>query len=196
MATTSLARSSLKTLTKYDSFLVGNAAYIPSAFDSIATITGAGSPTTITFSSIPSTYKHLQVRFRTLASSSGADSYLRFNGVSTTTYDWHSMSGNGSAASAIGVPGDDGIRLAYGSDTSTTYPMSAIIDIYDYANTSKNKTVRTFAGQDFNGTYGGPVVLSSALWRSTSAITSLSINLIGGPTYSTSSIFSLYGIEG
>jgi hypothetical protein len=178
------------------SALVGSFAPAGGAFESIATITGSGTPSTVTFSSIPSTYKHLQVRFRTLGNSSGTDPYLRFNGVNTTTYDWHSLKGNGSAASVTASPGDDGIRLMYGADTSTTYPMSAIIDIHDYTNTSKNKTVKIFAGQDFNGTYGGPVILGSGLWRSTSAITSLSFILLGGPLYTTTSVFSLYGIKG
>jgi hypothetical protein len=167
-----------------------------SSYESIASFTGSGTPSTITFSSIPSTYKHLQVRFRALGNSSGTDPYLTFNGVSTAVYDWHSIAGNGSAVSAIGSPGDNGIRLMYGADTSTTYPMSAIIDIHDYASTTINKTVRTFAGQDFNGTYGGPVVLSSGLFRSTNAITSLSLVLLGGPVYTTASVFSLYGIKG
>lgn len=167
-----------------------------SSFESIATITGSGTPNSITFSSIPSTYKHLQVRFRTLGNSSGSDPYLTFNGITTATYDWHSIAGNGSASSATGVSGDNGIRLMYGANTNNTYPMSAVIDIHDYTSTSKNKTIKTFAGQDFNGTETGVVVLSSGLYRSTSAITSISIELIGGPLYTATSVFSLYGIKG
>ena len=169
---------------------------VTSSYESIASAAGTGSSGTITFSSIPSTYKHLQVRFRALANTTGTDPYFRINGVSTTTYDWHSVAGNGSAVSLFGSPGDDGIRLMYGADGGTTYPMSGIIDIHDYASTTKNKTIRTLAGQDLNGTYGGPVVLSSGLFRSTNAITSLSLILIGGPVFTTASVFSLYGIKG
>jgi hypothetical protein len=166
------------------------------SFESIATATGTGSSGTITFNSIPSTYKHLQVRFRALANTNGTDPYLRFNGVSTLTYDWHSIQANGSSVYPFGSPGDEGIRIMYGADGGTTYPMSGIIDIDDYASTTKNKTLRSLAGQDMNNTYGGPVVLTSGLFRSTNAITSLSLVLLGGPVYTTASVFSLYGIKG
>jgi hypothetical protein len=169
---------------------------VSGAYESIATITGSGTPSTITFSSIPSTYKHLQVRFRALANTTGTDPYLRFNGVSTLTYDWHSIQGNGSNVYPFASPGDEGIRIMYGADGGTTYPMSGIIDIHDYASTTKNKTLRSLAGQDMNNTFGGPVVLTSGLWRNTSAITSLSLILFGGPVFTTASVFSLYGIKG
>ena len=49
-------------LPKYRSMLAGNAAYVPSSYESIASATGTGSSGTITFSSIPSTYQSLQLR--------------------------------------------------------------------------------------------------------------------------------------
>ena len=50
--------------TNYSSFLAGNAAFVPGAYESIASTTvGSGGVSTITFSSIPDTYKHLQIRY-------------------------------------------------------------------------------------------------------------------------------------
>ena len=164
-----------------------------SSFESIASAVGTGSSGTITFSSIPSTYKHLQVRFSALANTTGTDPYLRFNGISTTTYDWHHIAGNGSAVSTFGSPGDEGIRLMYGADGGTTYPMSGIIDIHDYASTTKNKTVRLFAGFDTNG--AGQVTMNSGLYNSTTAVSSIDI-VTDGSGFLTGSTFSLYGIKG
>lgn len=184
---------------KSRSLLAGNSAYIPPAFESIATGTGTGSNTSITFSSIPSTYKHLQIRFRIFSSQAGNDPMLTFNGDTGANYDWNYLRGLGGAGSATsqGVGTDNMIRLMYGASSDTNYPMIGIIDIPDYANTSKNKTTRTFAGQDANGSFGGPVMLTNGGWRSTAAITSLSVNFIGGPTYfNTNSMVALYGIKG
>jgi hypothetical protein len=68
-----------------------------------------------------------------------------------------------------------------------------IIDIQDYSSTSKNKTVRTFSGVDFNGS--GSVNLYSSLWMSTSAISSLTLTSNTGE-FSTNTTFALYGIKG
>jgi len=63
MAITSIKTgSSFTNLVKYNDFLGPNSAYIPTSYESIASATGTGSSNTITLSSIPSTYKHLQLR--------------------------------------------------------------------------------------------------------------------------------------
>ena len=95
--------SSFTNLTKYDSFLAGNAAYNPSSYESIATTTvGAGGATDVTFSSIPSTYQHLQIR--ALAGnnngSTGVGSfYVQLNADTGNNYSWHRVFGNGLNAS-------------------------------------------------------------------------------------------------
>jgi len=72
-----------------------------------------------------------------------------------------------------------------------------IIDLHDYASTTKNKTVRSFTGYDFNSLYGvaGSVGLRSGLFISTNAVTSISITLAAS-NFSTQTVFSLYGIKG
>jgi hypothetical protein len=79
---------------------------------------------------------------------------------------------------------------AAASSTSNTYGVF-IIDILDYANTNKYKTVRTLGGYDANGS--GVVSLRSNSWRNTSAITSVKF-YTGGTT--SDSRFALYGIKG
>ena len=82
------------------------------------------------------------------------------------------------------------------SATATTSMMSGVlIDIQDYASTTKYKTVRSFSGMDGNAADTQYVVtLRSNLWLSTSAITS--ITLIPATAFTTSTTFALYGIKG
>ena len=195
MAITRLATSSLKTLNKYDDFLAGNAAYNPSSFYSIATVTTSGVKT-LTFSSIPSTYKALQVRMMALSVTAGAGAYIQFNGDTASNYATHFLSGNGTAVSAGGYATQPSITFSGngpGAPTST-YPYVGIVDIQDYASTSKNKTVRAFTGADNNGaTIQHEVDLSSGLWISTAAISSLTIT--ADYNWSAGSTFALYGVK-
>ena len=85
-----------------------SASFTPAAhtsYESIATVTvGSGGSSSIDFTSIPSTYTHLQLRMtaRCTAQSGGnpTNVYLRFNSDSGSNYAWHQLAGNGSAASA------------------------------------------------------------------------------------------------
>lgn len=200
MATTSLARSSLKTLTKYDSFLVGNAAYDPGATFFISRFTATGGETTITLSSIPQTYSHLQLRCitkDTYTGSNGAQELgIRFNGDSGNNYAAHRLQGNGSAVSASGgasqgIIDRSPIMDVYGN--LANYYGAAIIDIHNYASTTQYKTVRAFTGADMNG--DGKIALASGLWMSTAGITSIAITgFISGA--GAGSTFALYGMVG
>jgi hypothetical protein len=170
------------------------------SFESIASATGNGSSSTITFSSIPSTYKHLQIRgiARTLDTESDTARYIsmQFNSDSSSNYAWHGLYGNQSsntAEAAISYPTTYGYQRGLSQSTSTSTMGAFIIDIQDYSSTSKNKTVRTFSGVDFNGS--GSVNLYSSLWMSTSAISSLTLTSNTGE-FSTNTTFALYGIKG
>lgn len=175
--------------------LAGNAAYNPSSFESIATATVATTGQGVTFSSIPSTYSSLQIRMRVLGNDAMAVG-LRFNSDSTSNYNWHYLSGDGSTASASGAFNNtfaNSIFAITQGTTTTNWPVG-IIDIHDYANTSKNKTIRSFGGYDLNGS--GQIFLSSGLWLSTSAINSITIQPQTGNGFYVGSTFALYGIKG
>jgi hypothetical protein len=162
----------------------------PGAYESIATATGTGSSGTITFSSIPSTYKHLQIRGLVL--SAGTDTaQIRFNSDTGSNYTRHRIFGNGTTATASGSANTTFIILNEGS--TSTLPNTFIVDVADYASTTKNKTVRSFSGIDQNGS--GNVGLFSGVWRNTAAITSVTVFLNSG-NYDTTSVISLYGIKG
>jgi hypothetical protein len=172
---------------------------ITGSYESIATVTvGSGGSSTITFSSIPSTYTHLQIRAlaRTAGSSTGGTSWaLRYNSASSN-YARHNISGDGSSASA-----DNGTNETYGYlESLATGGLTAsvfgsiVIDILDYANTNKYKTVRSLAGWDNNGS--GRIVLTSHLYQSTSAISQIDITAGNTQDYVQYSHFALYGIKG
>lgn len=164
------------------------------SYESIATANGTGSSGIITFNSIPSTYKHLQIRF-TAKSSGAAASYIfmTFNS-SATGYNGHLLSGSGTAASA-GVTGSSIDMQFYncvGNSGGSSYG-AGIIDILDYTNTNKNKTVRGLTGIDYNGS--GGITLGSNAWFNTAAVSSIKIEANQG-NYTTDTKFALYGIKG
>lgn len=207
-----MAVISIKNKTKSGSLLVGNEAFFPTDYESIATVTvGSTSQSSITFSSIPSTYKHLQIRF--LAKTDRA------------TYahdDFGIKLGNGSLDSGSNyschkiqseyVSGYTNVYASGAANTTMYFIGSAIstagngafgvgiIDILDYADTNKYKTVRAISGGDCNGAVSGylpNIVFGSGSWRNTSSVNTISIYPSGGGSnFVQYSSFALYGIKG
>jgi hypothetical protein len=158
-----------------------------------AVTVGSAGAASVTFSSIPATYTHLQVRCLVKSTTAGS------------TFENGNMTINSNTMTRRHFLYGDGASIASGSSTTnlaiinvpaagfTNIFSSAIIDILDYTNTNKNKTIRSLTGVDTNGS--GELALYSALYAvNTNAITSL--------TFSTSnnlaqySQFALYGIKG
>ena len=166
---------------------------VTNSYESIATTTLGSSQATITFSSIPATYTHLQIRGLALNSAS-VDYVLRYNGDSGSNYRGHVLYGQGSSAVSQQTFGGvyTGNDIAF--NDGTTYPIAFVTDILDYTNTNKNTTLRGLYGVDVNGT-GGQIALVSGLWINTSTVTSITITAVSG-TFSQYSSFALYGIKG
>jgi hypothetical protein len=194
MATSRASNSSiLQGFPKSRSLLAGNTAYIPGDFQSISTVTvGAGGSSSITFNSIPSTYSHLQIRAlsRSQRSGSAADEiYMTINGNSLTKN--HYFFGTGSSIlTGSATAGWAGISTA-ASATANRFGVS-VIDIVDYTNANKNKTVRTISG--FNNGPGEVYMLSNFI-NNTSAITSLTFTCSGSNSFAQYSSFALYGVK-
>lgn len=182
----------------------GQQAASASSFESIATATGTGSSNTITFSSIPSGYKSLQIRwigkYATGGAAAAVDFTMQFNSDTATNYAYHYLRGNGTAAAAGGTGTVASIYPQFTSIPNSATALAnmhgvGIIDILDYTSTSKNKTLRAISGLNTNGSITGYITLSSGLWVSTSAITSITCTLTTG-NWTTTSSFALYGIKG
>jgi len=153
---------------------------------------GSGGSASISFTSIPATYKHLQIRLLAYASS-GGNIQGRFNSDTGNNYARHYLYGDGSSANAGYDVSINYNNFGYVNSSSSAFSGS-VTDILDYTSTSKNKTVRTLTGYDANGS--GLIVFYSGLWFATpAAITSITITPQSG-TFSQYSQFALYGIKG
>jgi hypothetical protein len=169
-------------------------------FESIATITvGSGGVASITFSSIPQTFTHLQVR-QSAQTNDTANSGLgnnRMNGYfnadeTATNYYSHYFTGNG--ASAVADAEQVAKWAGDASRNSSNGWGTGILDILDYTNTNKFKTTRSLTGVTTNSSLNGFARLGSGLWRNTAAITSLKIIPEAG-TLKENSSFALYGVK-
>ena len=166
------------------------------SYDSIATVTPYTTTSTVVFSSIPQTYRHLQIRAigRTTRTAGGADDNLKVTLNSDTTYSWHYLLGDGATASAGGGTTSSAmLQVGLPGATATTAFSATIIDLLDYTSTAKNKTVRSLTGVDTNG--AGVVSLTSHLFATTSPINSISIGSVDGFNTPAGSTFSLYGVK-
>jgi len=171
----------------------------PSSYESIASNTLSVDTTTVTFSSIPGTYQHLQLRImpRSTFASVAAAIRIRFNSDTTSAnYVYHRLYGDGTSATATATTSAGYIFCHASAGASATADIFGgnIIDIHDYASSTKNKTVRALAGLDVNGA-GGLINLVSGLWINTNAITSIDITT-NGTSFKSGSTFALYGIKG
>lgn len=172
---------------------------VSNSYESIETITiPSGGSSSVTFSTIPSTYKHLQIRALFQCNTSGEQLMLRFNGDSSSAnYTLHQFGGDGSAAFSTGFATGSmtGARTAVRTQaTSGSSFGGGVVDILDYTNTNKYKTVRSLGGADNNGS--GEILFRSALWLNTTSITSINCVVSNGGTMSQYTHLALYGIKG
>jgi hypothetical protein len=159
------------------------------SYESIASsvVGGAGS-STITFSSIPSTYKHLQIRCAVLTTAGGIN--IQYNSDTGSNYTYHQLYGTGTSALANAGTAQTAGFIGY-NNAAGSNPTAIVCDVLDYQNTNKYKTHRSLAGTDVNGS-GGTLTFFSGLWLNTAAISSIDIK----GTFAQYSSFALYGIKG
>jgi hypothetical protein len=158
-------------------------------YTALATVTLGGTDSEIVFASIPNTYKDLILIINGKASVPGADSaVMRFNSDTGSNYSNVRMVGTGSAATSY----SDTAAFGYvGVITNSTNPFSIITQIMDYSATDKHKTFLSRSGQD-----NGWASAFAARWANTAAITSVSVLVPTGSTwtYQAGTTFSLYGV--
>ena len=158
---------------------------MPSTYTPIATTTLGSAASSVTFSSISGSYTDLRIVYATTASAD-AGNYIRYNSDSGSNYSRTGLYGNGSSAGSNRDTSSTGI---YGPFTMSSAITSNTIDIMNYSNTTTNKTCLVRAGAANNST-----VASVGLWRSTAAITSVSITC-DGANFVSGSTFTLYGVK-
>jgi len=168
-------------------------------FESISTVTvGAGGQSSIEFTSIPQTYKHLQIRG--IARAANADNFndmrVRFNSDSGSNYAAHQMYGDGATPQSSNETSATNMFFIYSPAASSGASIFSpgIMDILDYTDTNKYKTQKSIHGSDRNGS--GYSILRSGHWRSFSAITSITLFYPVGPSnFAQYSSFALYGLN-
>ena len=120
---------------------------------------------------------------------------IRLNGDTGANYSAHGLYGDGSSAGAFGAANTthSGSMFIAGNAATASVFGGIVVDILDYATTTKNKTVRLLSGSDNNG--AGQLRLASGSLRSTSAITSITLIDANSDNFVQHSTFSLYGIK-
>lgn len=164
------------------------------AWEQIATYTvSSGSPSTITFNSIPSTYGTLVLSMSNICTTDGRELGIRFNGDSGANYQYcriiaeggGTFSANASSGGTYARIGDNNVNVS----TNLMY-------IPNYANSSVYKTVQNegVANQGVTNTQNRAYTYTG-VWKSNSAITSLSIVNEANAIHAVNSVFSLYGLK-
>ena len=150
---------------------------------------GSATPTVI-FTSIPQTFTDLILITNDIINTTNVLAmYTQFNSDTGTNYSDTLLEGNGSSAAS----GRDSNKTAlligrsYGGDRSMN-----IFQFQNYSNTTTYKTTLSrYEGAGSSSAVGAGV----GLWRSTAAITSITLGLEGGYNFSSGCQFTLYGIK-
>lgn len=196
---TSLTRSLVSSKQWYRSMLAGNEAYIPNSYDLISTTILGSDTSSVTFdvSTLASTYKHLQIRLtgRSIGSNYESDVKVTFNSDSGSNYSYHKIDADGGSISSWGAASQSFMSAGYLSASSNTANAfgAVVIDFLDPFSTTKYKTIRGLGG--FRAASYPRIMLSSGSWRSTSAVTAITVT-DGLSSFITGSRFSIYGIKG
>ena len=171
------------------------------AFDLLETTTLTSTASSVTLSGLGaySDYKHLQIRMIARGTRSSGDELMlmRVNSNTSTSYNAHNLSGNGSAINANSNVTQNYIRNNM-RISGASYPANGfapmVMDILDFSSNSKYKTIRHFGGLPPGG--GQEVTLGSGVLRSTAAITSLEFGFyLTGGSFAANTRFSIYGVK-
>jgi hypothetical protein len=164
---------------------------MPNTYTELAKQTLGAATGTVTFSSIPSGYTDLVLVANVVGIgniSAGAIS-IRFNSDTATNYSATYLMGNGSSATSGRASNDTRMIVASPTLNLGNNPFVNIVQIQNYSNTTTNKTV--LSRSNIAATQVAAIV---GLYRSTSAITSITYESYNSQTMSIGSTFSLYGI--
>jgi hypothetical protein len=159
-------------------------------YEKIATTTLGSAAGSTTFTSITGSYTDLVLVINlTGVSTGGYAAGVQFNSDTGSNYSVTNLYGNGTSAVSTRTSNAN-IAYIYGTDTGIANAVStSITNFQNYSNSTTYKTFLTRHGQAGTGT-----MCNVGMWRSTSAITSIKIEIFTG-TFSIGSTFTLYGIK-
>ena len=153
---------------------------------------GSGGVASVTFSSIPATYRDLQILMSCKsASSSEAYILMTLNG-SSSSFTGIQIEGNGSAvSSATNTVG----RVGVYSGSNFTGFTNNLIYIPNYAGSTNKSISADSVTENNNAASSSYQDMFATLWSNTSAITSISFAFSGGTNFAQYSTAYLYGIK-
>jgi hypothetical protein len=155
-------------------------------YTQIATTTLGSAQSSVTFSSISGSYTDLVlVTNGKMSAGSAVNNKITFNSDTGTNYSRTYVYGDGSSALSGRDSSQDNLGFIYWSSTN---PSTTIIQIQNYSNTTTYKTALARTSES------GVAAAYVGLWRSTSAITSITITRGSTNDFASGSTFSLYGI--
>ena len=158
-------------------------------YSPIATTTLGSAQSSVTFSSISGSYTDLVAVIN--ASASGATAaWFSTNASGASLFSDTRLSGNGSSATSTRRSGQDEAIFTDSSEVGTTFSFVAVLNFMNYSNATTFKTVVSRSGSA-----GASTTAAVCLRRDTSAINSITFDLVGAGTYSSGSTFTLYGIK-
>jgi hypothetical protein len=182
--------------------LVASAA-ITESYESIQSVTVASGQTYIDFTSIPSTYKHLQIRCtmrRSQAQTFAGSLGVQFNSdTGNNYYTNHRINGRGDGLvypSGGTVTSYGQIGYIAGNSQRSSLFTPSVVDILEYTSTNKTKVCRGITGSMAQSTNtDNDVAIISSMWNSTAAINNIRLFPVGSD-FVTHTVISLYGIKG
>jgi|688.fasta_scaffold215351_4 hypothetical protein len=161
---------------------------MPSTYTPIATNTLGSAASSVTFSSIPSTYTDLILIENYSLASSGSQSVVTLNGTSST-YSNTNLYGNGTSAFSSRFTGVGGFGSSPGIGDTANQIITMIRHFNNYSNSTTYKNCMQRKSDALDNTWA-----TIGLWQSTSAITSITCTSFSG-NYNSGSTFTLYGIK-
>ena len=158
---------------------------MPTTYTPISTQTLGSSAASVTFSSIPSTYTDLVFVMNT-GNGTAEDILLRFNSDTGSNYSRVYLYGNGTITY---TDKNSNVAFSYYSAQNASNPITTIANIMNYSNTTTNKTFMTRISS------ASVAFTSVHLWRSTAAISTISLFTLSGNNLNAGSTFTLYGVK-
>jgi hypothetical protein len=152
----------------------------------LATVTLASSASSVTFSSIPATYRDLILVHNGTSSNASLNTVLaRLNADSGSNFFQVAMAGDGSSTSSFTFTGT-GVSAGF---TRSTELSVNITQIMDYSATDKHKTALSRHNNSAQ-----QVRAAATRWANTAAVSSIVLVIDTGATFSSGTTFSLYGV--
>ena len=162
-----------------------------STYNVISTQTLTGTATTVTFSSVPSTYTDLVLVLSVKNTTANTYPLVRFNSDTGSNYSITTLVGSAAGAVSYRASNQTSMYINYSDPLPTAASTFAtfVVNLQSYSNSTTYKTILSRVGNT-----GSAVEALAGLWRNTNAISTIALTCDAG-SYAAGSTFTLYGIK-